>query len=64
MQLELSFVKDCKRCVYTCACCESRFHHSACSGCDKFDSFKPAANIKFCPLDGVAIKTILDKREV
>lgn len=49
--------EKCRNCEYICTCCLSRKYCDCCSGCENdHDEFKPAKNIKFCPLDGNKIE--------
>lgn len=50
--------EKCRKCRYRCTCCSSRKDWNNCSGCDRYDEFKPADNIIFCPLDGSEIEKI------
>lgn len=43
----------CRNCSYVCSCCSARANGARCSGCEsRYDEFKPAENIKYCPLTG------------
>lgn len=43
----------CRNCSYVCGCCSARINNARCSGCENhYDEFKPADNIKYCPLTG------------
>ena len=43
----------CRDCKYVCSCCSSRINNLRCYGCEShYDEFKPADNIKYCPLTG------------
>ena len=49
--------EKCRNCEYICTCCLSRKYCDCCSGCENdHDEFKPAKNIRFCPLDGNKIE--------
>lgn len=46
----------CKACKYVCSCCASRGDASKCYNCVNDNSdFKPAENIKHCPITGLKI---------
>ena len=52
----MSMYEKCKNCEYICTCCLSRQYCDR-SGCENgYDEFKPAKNIRFCPLDGNKIE--------
>ena len=53
--------EKCRNCKYVCTCCYSRINNDNCSGCEfPKDEFKPAPNIKYCPLDGKELEDTED----
>lgn len=49
--------KRCIACKHRCKCCIANFHgHGDCQGCDRFDEFKPAEHIIYCPMDGTLVE--------
>lgn len=63
MEDKIIMYKKCKDCKYRCTCCSSRNAGECCSGCDRYDEFKPAKNIIYCPIDGNKIENFENKEQ-